>query len=442
MVARDVFKLFICLFLIAAYTTIARGSLLGPATNFPVTAGAPRALACGDLNNDGKMDLVTANFASSTVSVMMGSGSGAFTNFVSYSVGQSPVFVSLADFNHDGVLDIVTANYNNQSLSVLLGQGNGTFSPATNVSAGDRPNSVAVGDFNRDGNLDLAIANTTVSTVTVLLGNGNGTFVALGTNALAGGSVGSIATADFNGDGKLDLVTAQSDGAVAVLLGRGDGGFGSASLYPATFFYAAARNLSQAVIGDFNDDGRLDLVTANYVGANSTLLLGHGDGVFSAAATNGVAGGPSSIKVGDFNGDGELDFVTANGENNVSVRRGNGDGTFAASINFSLSTRPNFLVVADVNRDGKPDVITANETQGSVSVLLNDAIPTIKIRVAGSRPVLSWPDWPGYTLLSASNLTYVTTWLPITNGFTIIGTRRFLTNSASPGRQFFKLSPP
>ncbi|WP_407571665.1 FG-GAP repeat domain-containing protein [Deinococcus altitudinis] len=228
--------------------------------SYPVGT-APAAVTLGDLNGDGKLDLVTANSGSNDVSVLLGllgPGDGTFGAQTPYRVGTAPAAVTLGDLNGDGKLDLVTANSGSNDVSVLLGQGDGTFGVQTPYRVGIAPVSVALGDLNGDGFLDLVTANTDSGDVSVLLGRGDGTLGAPVTYA-GGVQPGSVVLGDVNGDGKLDIVTTTFDSSGGLVLsGQGDGTFrapvssGVASLF--------------AALGDVNGDGRLDLVTPNGVG--------------------------------------------------------------------------------------------------------------------------------------------------------------------------------
>jgi hypothetical protein len=176
-------------------------------------------LALGDVNGDTHLDLVTANAGSgaNNVSVLLGNGDGTFAAQTLYGTGSLPLSVALGDVNGDGRLDIVTANYDANNASVLLGNGNGTFAPQTLYTTGTGPFSVALGDVNADGRPDIVTANRFGNNASVLLGNGNGTF-APKTDYPAGSIPRSVALGDVNGDRKPDIVTANYGGSNASVL--------------------------------------------------------------------------------------------------------------------------------------------------------------------------------------------------------------------------------
>jgi len=251
------------------------------------------------------------------------------------------------------------ANDGSDNVSILLGNGDGTFQAAVNYGVGSAPTSVAVGDFNGDGKLDLAVVNELSNNFSILLGNGDGTFQAA-VNYGAGLSLFSVAVGDFNGDGKLDLAVASGGSDyVSVLLGNGDGTFKTAVQY-----VAGLEPISVAV-ADFNGDGKLDLAVANYESNNVSILLGKGDGTFQAAVDYGIGtenypATPGSVAVGDFNGDGKLDLVVGGVESDnvsvVSVLLGNGDGTFQAAVNYGAGAGQTSVAVGDFNGDGRLDL--------------------------------------------------------------------------------------
>src|SRR6266478_4324528 len=164
-----------------------------------------------------------------------------------------------------------------------------------------------------------------------------------------------IAVGDFNGDGKADLAVVNfGDWNVYVLLGNGDGTFQAAR----SVYFASGGGFPWSIAkGDFNGDGKLDLVVSNYGDNSLSVLLGNGDGTFQAPLTATVGTNPAQVTVGDFNGDGKLDLAVANlNDNTLSVLLGNGDGTFQTPQTFASPgmTHPYFVAVSDFNRDGKP----------------------------------------------------------------------------------------
>jgi len=333
--------------------------------------GTPSAIATGDFNGDGKIDVAVTN-SNNSVSILLGNGDGTFRPAVDYAVGGGPTGLAVGDFNGDGKLDLAVANFVTNDVSVLLGNGDGTFQPAlTFTTAGEaEPLAVAVGDFNGDGKLDLAVANGFTNNVSVFLGNGDGTFQT-GVDYKVGTLPAALAVGDFNADGKLDLAVANNTTLnVSILLGNGDGTF-----QPAVNFRGGGGSV---VVGDFNGDGKLDLALANTNNPSGmgriSVLLGNGDGTFQTGVDYTALPGTDSIAVGDFNGDGRLDLAVANvGSNGVSVLLGNGDGTFQAPLNFVLGTQlGNSASVAagDFNGDGKLDLAVIDRSASAIFILL------------------------------------------------------------------------
>jgi hypothetical protein len=339
-----------------------------PAVTYQVWGAYTDSVAVGDFNDDGNLDIVAANLLRDLggswlgdFSVLLGRGDGTFLPAVTYSGGERPTSVVVGDFNDDGNPDIVTASADDTGISVSLGRGDGTFLPAVTYSVGFHllPTSVAVGDFNHDSNLDVVIGNSYDGSVSVLLGRGDGTLLpAVSYSLVAGDFAAGVAVGDFNDDGNLDIVAADSQ-SVSVLLGRGDGTF-----LPATEYFTGIGAYSPSV-GDFNHDGNLDLVEGN------SILLGRGDGTFQSANAFNLGISAFSLAAGDFNHDGNLDIVTLN-EGTVSVLLGRGDGTFLPAVTYSIDPGADELAVEDFNHDGNPDIVTSNAdlTFGPTSVLL------------------------------------------------------------------------
>ena len=354
--------------------------MFGSGSTYSAGTG-PWGLAAGDLNGDGFLDIAVANHGGGSgslgqgVNVLLGKPDGTFQPAVSYPGGTGPTLVVTGDFNHDGKIDVVTLNTDSNSISLLPGNGNGTLGAPVNFTAGQRPAGITVADFNRDGSLDIAFSHES-SSIGVMLANGSGGFNPIVNYPVPVGSQ-SVANGDFNGDGKLDIVTASDHNQklVSVLLGNGDGTFQAVinSNIPAT--PSGDPLIGSIAVGDFNRDGKRDVVIASFAPPAVIIMLGSGNGSLGTGSITPVSNTPADLRVGDFNGDGKLDVVTTGvfiGPH-AEVFLGQGNGTLAAGGSFGSGPGAIAATVADFNADTKPDLaIVAN---GEVSVVLINATP-------------------------------------------------------------------
>jgi VCBS repeat protein/FG-GAP repeat protein len=356
------------------------------------TTKFPEAVAIGDLDGDGRGDLVTAGSnrqAVGSVSVLLNRGGGAFGAARAYRTGFGSRSVVIGDLNGDERLDLATANFGGHSVSVLLNRGGGRFGARVDYRAGRNPQDIAIGDLNGDGNAELVTANTntslggSVSSVSVLMNDGDGTFRET-IELRPGRRPVSVAIGDLNGDGNPDLATANRSDTISVFINRGD-----ASFRPRVD-YRAGSGPNSIAIGDLNGDRRQDLITANnntvggegggYVDSVS-VLLNRGNAGFRPKVDYAKTGKPElptlgfgSVAVGDLNGDRKSDVAIGNAANRVCVFVNSGSGRLQPRIDYRTwptddGWGPRSLAIGHLNGDRKFDVVTVKFA--SVAVLFN-----------------------------------------------------------------------
>jgi hypothetical protein len=329
---------------------------------------SPANITSVDFNHDGRPDFAVTNFSDNTVSVILGKGDGQFSTKVNYVTGASPSAMVAADFRRDGKIDLAIANENAGTVSILLGKLNGSFQTRVDYPVGSDPIGDVAADFNGDGKPDLAVANQNDSTVSVLFGNGDGTFqsqivIAVGTLPT------SFASGDFNGDHKVDLITScPGAGVVSVLLNNGDGSFTRVDSSSGVF----SPDISRLAVGDFNQDGNLDVVVSSNTLQKLFLLAGDGNGSFQSpsAISNSAIGGVYALFAADVNHDGKPDLVAnIGGPSGIEVLLGKGDGTFLQPV-ISPSESPISVAITDLNGDGRPDLAVTNPIINSVDLYI------------------------------------------------------------------------
>jgi len=358
----------------------------------------------GDFDRDGKPDLAVLGPIGVRMSILLGDGTGGIRDRTVTSFPRSLEWLIPADFNGDGALDLATGT------GLLQGNGDGTFGPM--VPNGTQSNTGAVadfdgngfpdlagadpglrypfvlfndghghlggrlyrnssigivkGDFNGDGRTDLAGFNTSIY---ILLGQSDGTFIPAA-DVPAAQSIQSLAAGDFDGDGRLDLAASLMarnpqgilTGFVWMFRGLGDGTFQGPVATP-TLVLATG-----LVTGDFNGDGRADLVAVRNHDPYLQTLLGRADGTFQVIEQVGLAAAASAAAVADFDADGRLDLAVAHpGQlESVSLLSGNGDGTFMLRASYPVGGFLYSLAIADLNGDGQLDVAAGHFASGPI----------------------------------------------------------------------------
>jgi Big-like domain-containing protein/VCBS repeat protein/FG-GAP repeat protein/exosortase sorting signal-containing protein len=283
----------------------------------PILVGSqPNWVVVGHFNSDvdNFIDIAVANAGSGTVSILPGNGDGTFAVPTTLTT-IGAIAVVAGDFNGDGRMDLATTRGPFASIAIHLGVGDGTFVAGTDVAGSGNMQAIRAGDFNGDGRIDLAALDVDGDLLQVYLGQGFGAFTAAGGTATCASAV-DLAPGELNGNNRLDVAIACSAGQIDILLGNGNGTFAAGT--PITLLDSPRA----IAIADFDRDGRRDLVVAmvDSDADHVAVLKGNGNGTFAAPERFDSGATPLHVATGDFNADGRADIVTANASgNNASV---------------------------------------------------------------------------------------------------------------------------
>ncbi|MDQ2869483.1 MAG: VCBS repeat-containing protein [Acidobacteriota bacterium] len=341
----------------------------------------PDALAGGDFDGDGRLDLAVGSAGSNDVIVFLGDGRGGLRRAGAFPAGPDPAEIAAADLNRDGRLDLAIANHGVPLVTVLLGDGRGGFRAAPGspfrVRSQPHPHTIGVCDADRDGAPDLVIDSWGENRFTFLRGDGKGGFAAPGVPIEAGRKpYRNLRLADLDADGRCDLVAPNlAGGHVTVLKGDGAGHFGGAANPP----LAGGPSPFAVDVADVNRDGRPDILVANYSGQGTdpsgdglTSLVNEGGGRFRLGPRIATGRASGDVAGGDIDGDGYADAATANQvDDTLTIAFGGPDGLSPSrTATVRVGGHPERVLLADFNGDRKADAVTANPEDHSISILM------------------------------------------------------------------------
>lgn len=366
----------------------------GNANIATMATSGPRSLSLVDIIGQGFPSIVTAmNTANSASTPTALPGVNVIPNTTASPTAAAPTFIAtqgiptggtnvfqtaVGDMDGNGQMDVVASNFAPNTLAVIhrMAAGNPTITPITMATGGfSGPSFVVVGDFDKDGKVnDIAVTNQTSGTVSVLKNNGNMTYTQVAGSPfnLTTGATGYVPygldVGDFDGDGRPDLVVG-NNGAntfIRVILNKAAG---AAVQTPIANSTANNQNIVKA--GDFDGDSKLDFISVARLSPGIvTFYKGDGAGGFTKGATTATVGNmPEAAAVGDLNQDGILDVVVPSlGSTNMHWMTGKGDGTFNAPVMINTAVQSNDVAIADFNKDGRPDIAITGFNTGNVVI--------------------------------------------------------------------------
>lgn len=321
-----------------------------------------------DTNLDGRDDLVTTDFSNSTLSTRFNSNvNNNFGPEVPTTVGAQPRPGILADVNQDGWLDAVSPSQTTNQVTVKFGIGGGAYGAPMLYNVGLAPFAIAAGDLNQDGSPDLVTANFGSNTLSLLFNTGGGIY-SPGVTLAAGLQPNAVAISDFNGDGLKDVVAGMYGTNLSQVFFALGGGIFSA---PANYTLPAGSRVHGLDLGDLDQNGAIDMATANFSSDTISLYYNLGNGTFNPNHYFSP-GGPISVTISDFNADSILDFVIGNNSNDSMVFWfAQSPGSFIFPQHQTTPRGIRNLAVGDFDLNGRPDLAGATFQGRTMGIYMN-----------------------------------------------------------------------
>jgi cysteine-rich repeat protein len=386
----------------------------------------PLELVVAELTGDAFLDVATASNTSNDVVIMAGDGTGRFSATTRLATpvgeaGQRPSSIALGDVDDDGNVDIVTANSTSDDVSLFRGLGNGQYAGAevftTRVGAGgDNPSDIVITDVTNDGVPDVVVVCSTSDDVVILAAAGGNLAAPQRFSTLlgeGGDNPTRLAVVDVTQDGIKDLITSNSGSHdISILPGLGAGvAFGAPTLLSNLTPEGAGTTPREVQVGDFNGDSIVDIAVANASTADVSIFIGTGNGAFEdmrafSVRNNYLDGGAASIlKIGDINGDGTQDIVTST-SSSVAAMAGLGDGLFTPAFVDSTATAGG-AAVGDLDGDGLLDFVSIASTtmQSQIQIYNGSFARNGSFSTSGTGQHVALGEFTGDSLLDAAFFT-------------------------------------
>jgi trimeric autotransporter adhesin len=371
-----------------------------------VTGENPSAVVQGDLDGDGKIDLIMVNVNGASLSILRNISTIEnpmnFADAQMVTVGAVPYSVTLGDMNGDGLLDLVVANSNSNSVSVLRNitssMGTINFAPKEDYVTGNEPSSVVVADFDGDGKSDVAVSssNDLANTISIFrnISISPETLIFDQKSDFSTGlhdAPKSLIARDFDGDGKCDIaaLTWSASGSKIVIMHNESEKENAIHFNLASSFATGLTNLTTAYsfsAGDLNSDGLIDLIVANrgdflnFLNIHQNNTESNGTISFTPGESYSLDHKPESIALGDLDGDTKLDLaIVSYTDNTISLFKNlsvDGIISYEAKIDFATGQSPTSVCIGDINADGKADLAVSNSSGNSISVYKNIISPS------------------------------------------------------------------
>ncbi|HET7497684.1 MAG TPA: FG-GAP-like repeat-containing protein, partial [Candidatus Eisenbacteria bacterium] len=359
------------------------------------TSTGPVAVAVGDLNGDGKLDAVTADYGSNTVSVLLGDGSGNLSFTQQNMAGSHPRAVALGDLDGDGFLDVVAANSGSNTISVWLNSGSGIMGARTDYATPAEPRGVVIAQFNADSAPDVISCNYLGGTITLFTNQNNGTGgLNVGVSIPVGNKPSAIAAGPLDANTTTDVAVACS-ARVVTRLSNGAGGFGGGLNLSLPFtplsIAVQAVTASSGDIAVAGDGGRGGVNVAYLANVQGASVVGTQSYVNGGATPWGVAFASSSATA-DLAVANTGDMAAADPTHTVSVLRRNPFGGFGGMLATTVATTSDRVVSVDVNRDGILDVVVTGADPNDLVWMqgVGDGTFTNRTTISGGGGTLTW----------------------------------------------------